>query len=207
MRVDRFIAQYAIVSSLAFAILTYAAAGSKADITIVGGSSQQREEIWNTYNNLPRCCRDAARVSVQVFSNGDMDAYIKAGDPAEAQRVNLSAIDGIYQNALPTITLRAATAAQDVSSAFAHEYGHYIWQRHLSKTNRSDYARLYEAQKKSHCLVSAYAAVSVEEGFAEAFCFYVMQRPILSARDSLSCCYLDQMMSEPAGPGSSRPGM
>ena len=156
----------------------------------------QEQQISDVYNKLPLCCRDGCKICVQLFANRDMNAYIASGDPQAARLINLASVDGIYQNGVPTITLRVASQSSDLSATFAHEYGHYIWQRHLSRTGQRDYVKLYDQQKKAGSLVTTYAAVSVEEGFAEAFSYFVINKPVLATRDSMSCCYLDRLLSE-----------
>lgn len=120
-----------------------------------------------------------------------MNAYLQ--DKAAAQSVRLvdaDAVDGMYQNAAPTITLRASSPTADVSATFLHEYGHCLWLNALSPSQRTQYVNVYERQRRAHLLVSQYAAVSVEEGFAEAFSFYIRERDHLAKCDAPSCCFL-----------------
>jgi len=167
-----------------------------ADVVVSGGTAVQQQQISDVYNKLPLCCRDGCKICVQLFSDREMNAYIASGDPQAARSISLSSVDGIYQNDEPTITLRAASHSPNLSATFAHEYGHYIWQRHLSRTDQREYVKLYDRQKKSGSLVTTYAAASVEEGFAEAFSYFVINKPILVTRDSMSCCYLDRLLGE-----------
>ena len=196
MRCSRFIQRWLVYASLAIVLSCLGGGVVRADIAVSGGSAAQQKQISDVYNNLPQCCRDGGKICVQVLNGHDMDAYIASGDPGEAHLINLAAVDGIYQNFVPTITLRAESQSTDLSCTFAHEYGHFIWQRHLTHADQRAYAMVYDHQRKARCLVTTYAAVSLEEGFAEAFSYYVTNKSVLVNRDSMSCCYLDQMTAE-----------
>src|SRR5438309_530788 len=71
---------------------------------------------------------------------------------------------------------------------------HYVWKQVLSQDQRRQYEGVYKVQSKARHLVSAYAAVSVEEGFAEAYSYYVRQPAILEKCDPQSrqclACYM-----------------
>ena len=101
-------------------------------------------------------------------------------------------IDGVFENDPPSITLRLPSSGVPDDLVFAHEYGHYVWFDILSDEDRRRYRTLYDRQKAAHSLVTEYAADSVEEGFAEAFSYYVGQPAILARRDALSFAFLAQ---------------
>ena len=162
-----------------------------AALTLTGGTPAQQNQVQRAYDALPLCCRTSCHVCVRLLNNSVMDAYLQ--DKATAQSVRLmdaGAIDGLYQNAARTITLRASSPTADVSATFLHEYGHCFWLNALSSSQRVRYVSVYDRQRRDHHLGSQYAAVSVEEGFAEAFSLYIREHDHLAQCDPLSCCFL-----------------
>lgn len=162
-----------------------------ATLTLTGGTPAQQIQVQKAYDGLPLCCRTSCRVCVRLLNNSAMDAYLQ--DRAAAQSIRLmdaGAVDGLYQNAIPTITLRASSPTDNVSANFLHEYGHCLWLNALSSSQRVRYVSIYERQRRDRHLVSPYAAVSVEEGFAETFSFYIREHDHLAKCDPLSCCFL-----------------
>lgn len=179
----------AFVSALLILSASLGATAARADLSFTGGTAAQQELLNRAYSGMPACCHTPRRVAVRLLDDQAMDARLQAA--AHSQRlVNADAVDGFYQNACPTITLRVSSPTADVSATFAHEYGHYVWMNVLSAKQRDQYRKIYDTQRSAHRLVSQYAAVSVDEGFAEAFAAYIHDYSGLCQRDSLSCCYL-----------------
>jgi hypothetical protein len=110
--------------------------------------------------------------------------------------LNAATIDGVYEDPKPTITLKADGDTATLCQTFAHEYAHCLWERRLTRDQRDDYTRLYIAQKAAHRLVTPYASTSEEEGFAEAFSYYVMQPAVLAKRDAASMAFLAALYGE-----------
>ncbi|HEY3333524.1 MAG TPA: hypothetical protein VGK19_26060 [Capsulimonadaceae bacterium] len=157
-----------------------------SDVSISGGTAKQRQALTDTYSRLPACCK-TADVTVQLMGSVDLARFVKSGlDAASARSVNLGAIDGVYQNEIPTITLRCDGDDQSLFAAFAHEFGHFVWQRTLCRERQQEYIKIYKRQKASGRLVTTYAAASAEEGFAEAFSFSQVDPPRLRTADPLS---------------------
>jgi hypothetical protein len=165
---------------------------ARADLTVVGGTAAQQEVIKSVFKCLPGYCHGSCPLCVQLLDNQAMDSYIRQGAGEQAVTLNIAAIDGIYQDTIPTITLRGSSA--NIEHNFTHECGHHVWQDVLTAAQRAAYTKIYTAQRASHHLVSQYAAVSVEEGFAEAFAYYVMQQSTLSKNDPLSMAYLNDIL-------------
>jgi len=183
----RSLSMFAMFALLGLSLVSTA----RADLSITGGTAAQQEAIQKAAAFLPTYCRTSCCVTVQMLDNQRMNSYLQVRAAAQYVRlVNADSVDGIYQNSSPTITLRVASPADDISANFTHEYGHYVWFNVLSPAQRGEYAKLYETQRSSHHLVTQYAAVSVEEGFAEAFSFYVRQNSVLAQCDASSCCFL-----------------
>lgn len=180
-----------VVPALLVFLATLGATAARADLSVTGGTAAQQELLNRAYSGLPACCHTPRPVAVRLLDDQAMNACLQACAAAHSQRlVNADAVDGFYQNACPTITLRAPSATADVSATFTHEYGHYVWMKVLSAAQRDQYRKIYDTQRSAHHLITQYAAVSVDEGFAEAFAAYIHDYSGLCQRDSLSCCYL-----------------
>ena len=166
-----------------------------AGITIVGGTDTERAAIQTAYASIPACCSKSCSVCVRILTDPDMDAYLQQCAASQSEKlVNASAVDGLFQNTTSTITLRESSATS-FSATFAHEFGHYVWFNVLSKVQRNQFTRQYKNQQASHTFITFYAAVSPQEDFAEAFSFYCLQRPLLSSKDSESCCFLNNCLT------------
>ena len=93
-------------------------------------------------------------------------------------------IDGVFESDPDRMALRLPAGGDMDMFTFAHEYGHYVW-FHLLEQGRppSLRERCTSVSRAAHHLVTRYAATDVEEGFAEAFSFYVCEPPMLARRD------------------------
>ncbi|MDQ2687636.1 MAG: hypothetical protein M3Y28_07205, partial [Armatimonadota bacterium] len=99
-------------------------------------------------------------------------------------------IMGLFADRQKRISVRvAANGAMDLQT-LTHEYGHYVWFHVLSKDDRKQYKDLYKRQSASRALVSNYAETNLEEGFVEAFAYYIQRPDTLKARDAASFQYL-----------------
>lgn len=171
---------------------------ARADLSISGGTPAQQGQIRGVFAALPACCHTPCPICVRLLGDSAMNATLQAYAAAHAERmVNAGAVDGFYQDQTRTITLRIPSPTTDLSATFAHEYGHCVWLNVLSPAERSQYAQVYQEQRASGHLVSRYASVSVAEGFAEAFSFYLLQRPVIAQRDPLSCACLQRCLMSP----------
>ncbi len=173
---------------------------ARADVAIAGGTDAQRMAIAAVYDSLPACCKSDFRVAVVLMTASALDRYVRNGlDPVSARMLNVSSIDGVYENPAPTITLRSDGDCATLCQTFAHEYAHCLWQRRLTRDQQRDYTRLYASQKAARHLVTPYAATSVEEGFAEAYSFFVTAPATLAHRDSASSAFLKAAFEQSAG--------
>jgi hypothetical protein len=100
-------------------------------------------------------------------------------------------IDGVFEDSPPRVTLRMSGSSMPDMFTFAHEYGHYVWFDLLSGSDRKRYQAIYQKQRSQRHLVTEYAGTNVEEGFAEAFSFYVAAPSMLAHRDLESSRFLD----------------
>jgi hypothetical protein len=113
----------------------------------------------------------------------------------EAQSISANSVDGVYQNEIPTITLRQESNRVQLCRTFAHEIGHLVWQRLLTSQQRCQYCCLYKTQKSAHCLITTYSGSGVEEGFAEAYSYWVTDPATLQTKDPLSSKFIGQIPS------------
>jgi hypothetical protein len=169
----------------------------RADVIFVGGAPAQKQALLALFNSLPACCRQNVQIRVQLMPETELVELVRSGlSGPEAQSVNAESIDGVYQNDSPTITLRQESGGDELSKTFAHEMGHFVWQRILTDSQRKQYNSVYKTQKSAHCLVTAYSATSVEEGFAEAYSYQVTSPSILQSRDRLSSKFIQNIFSD-----------
>ncbi len=168
-----------------------------ADIVVAGGTVQQHELIVKTYDAISPCCRCGCCVSVQVMSEHSLSQYIvENSDSATSASINVSTIDGVYIDNPPTVLLRGDGDCSHLPLTFAHEIGHYIWERVLSGDQKKTYGTIYRAQKAAHSLITTYAGTTVEECFAESYSYYITDCAALSARDNLSTAFINRVCSQ-----------
>ena len=127
-----------------------------------------------------------------MMSQDQLVQFVRAGlSSEEARSIDVSGIDGVYQDVAPSISLRVGHDDSRLGLTFAHEMGHYTWQHVLTNAQRQQYCTLYKSLKAQHCLVTAYCCVSVEEGFAEAFSYYIVDPGVLHSRDEKSNAFIE----------------
>ncbi len=88
------------------------------------------------------------------------------------------------------ITLLQTLRGEEAELVFAHEYGHYVWDRMLSLQDRADYRRAWTKEKRARRLVTRYAGEDEEEGFAEDFAHYILKLDVLRRRAPESSSFL-----------------
>jgi len=138
--------------------------------------------LWRRlYVGLPSTWKAQDLVYVRELSDEEMDHFIDEFEGPNSKADSI--VDGCYQGSrgrqesAGEITLRESLRGENAALVFMHEYGHYIWANLLTDGERTRYHRLWREQKRVRSLVTAYAAESDEEGFAEAFAYFI-RRPI-----------------------------
>ena len=192
----------AVVSALGVA----GAQSASAEIVVSGSNTVVCPPLqaWCEHH-IPKMFQPKARVTVRNLSDRQMAAYLSGGESAVDQDSKSSHtssgddddIDGIYENGPPRITLRIPKSGAVDLMTFTHEYGHYVWFNLLSKNDRSRYEKIYKRQAAANHLVTRYAATDLEEGFAEAFSFFVNQPVLLERRDSASSEFFSTLLNAP----------
>ena len=168
---------------------------ASAALVVKGGTPAQAQALESAYSAFPPACRTDGTVCVCLLSDHSMDSCLQACAAAHSQKmVNPGAVDGFFDCTSGVITLRDVSTTSDVSATFAHEYGHFVWANILTPAQRDRYGAIYRTQRSAHHLISQYAAVSVQEGFAEAFSFYIRDQACLAKADPLSCVYLTSLL-------------
>ncbi len=181
-----------------FAGVLFAASPARAQIEVSAPSGAQVRALGNWYEqHIPFRFRAHGVVDVTLFTDREMDAYLKGGNTGDsedsaASRADDGDIDGVFENDPPRITLRLPFTGELDTFTFAHEYGHYVWFTLLSSGDRRRYEVIYNKQRAAHHLVTRYAGTELAEGFAEAFSFFVNQPPLLAHRDARSYQFLAQ---------------
>jgi hypothetical protein len=118
-------------------------------------------------------------VLVREISDQEMDDLVaEDSEQAARQDDDDSIVDGIFlydDEGRPTITLRRSLSPADAPLVFAHELGHLVWDTHLTAGERGRFTAAYKQSKSAKRLVTDYAGESAEEGWAEAFSFFVLK--------------------------------
>jgi hypothetical protein len=151
--------------------------------------------VWRrVYSQLPAVWKAHRTVYVREISDGEMDKLVERFEgPSDKDD---SIVDGCYQgNADPEetagrITLRESLHGENATLVFVHEYGHYVWSNILTGEDRTYYRRLWREQKRNGSLVTEYAGDSDEEGFAEAFAYFIRRPAMLRRLDARSSRFL-----------------
>lgn len=158
--------------------------------------------VWKRlYDRMAAVWKADRPVEVREVSDREMDRIVERTEGRRGQRDD-SIVDGCYngdgeeETSPGHITLRASLRGADAEMVFTHEYGHYVWDEILSDTDRSGYRRLWREQRHADHLVTSYAAEDVEEGFAEAFAYYLRKPETLRRRDSRSWAFLNDVQRD-----------
>jgi hypothetical protein len=174
---------------------------SQGQVVVSGPTEPQTRRLQSWYeNHMPVRFRAHSRVIVRELNDPEMNAYLKGNedDPDGASAMSYSGddsdgdgdIDGVFESDPDRIALRLPSEGDPDMFTVAHEYGHYVWFHLFSKDDRKRYAAIYGRQCTAHHLVTRYATTDLEEGFAEAFSFYICDPVILAHRDALSSQFL-----------------
>lgn len=168
-----------------------------AQIVVTGPATPAARSLtaWFT-RHIPARFQARGRFEVNPLSDAEMRDYLRANDDGRDQDQSAHAddgdIDGVFEADPDRITLRIPSSGRPDLYTFAHEYGHYVWFNLLSRDDKRRYEGLYRRQKAAHHLVTRYAQTDTEEGFAEAFSFYLNDPALLLRRDVLSSQFLSQ---------------
>jgi hypothetical protein len=157
--------------------------------------------LHRVYDHLPDLWKHTRYVVVQEVSDEEMDRLV-AEQEGDSRSDDSSSVDGCYQGggdntADPAvITLRETLSGSEAAFVFAHEYGHLLWDEFLNRQDRARYAQIWREQKRAGKLVTDYAAVSDEEGFAESFGHFARRPALLRQRDLRSWKFLCALLGQ-----------
>lgn len=188
---------YRSVFLCACAALTFASISPSAlaDEPTIDGPASVTQSLTSWYDqNIPSAFRVACPLLVHEMTESALIDYINSGSGAHQSKTstvsNTDDIDGVYDRNPPRIAVEIEQDGKVDDFTFAHEYGHYVWFELMTKADRRAYEAVYKQSKSDKHLVTDYAAVSVDEGFAEAFSFYVNLPQDLQYRDADSYDFL-----------------
>lgn len=190
-----------LVSPLAPPLPGVVPALSPARAEIITSSStaeSSRRAVWQrVFERVPAALRPRRDVLVREISDQEMDDLVaEDAEQAARQDDDDSIVDGIFlydDEGRPTITLRRSLSPADAPLVFAHELGHLVWDTHLTAGERGRFTAAYKQSKSAKRLVTDYAGESAEEGWAEAFSFFVLKPDTLRGRDPRAFDILRQM--------------
>jgi hypothetical protein len=165
--------------------------------------------LWRRlYSSLPTTWKAQELVYVRELSDEEMDRFIEEFEGPNSKADSI--VDGCYrgshgqQESAGQITLRESLRGESAALVFMHEYGHYIWANLLTDTDRTRYRRIWREQKRGRGLVTAYAGESDEEGFAEAFAFFIRRPAVLRKSDLKSWKFLSEIRDSGTEPSMER---
>ncbi len=180
---------------------------ARAQLTVSAPSETQAHQLQSWYgHHVPPRFRANSPLAIRELNDAQMEAYLKGDAGGDSDNSSSHAdddtgdIDGVFESSPDRMALRLPSEGDLDVFTFAHEYGHYVWFHLLTKDDRHRYEAIYKRQLAAHHLVTRYAATDLEEGFAEAFSFYVCEPPMLARRDAASYQYLNLLAvtSKPA---------
>lgn len=183
----------AILFALAFPALRAASPIPARLLSVSAPTVSEAHSIGQWYEqHIPGRFRATEPIEVSLLTAPEMSIFLGADSDDHSADNDDGDIDGVFQNNPPNITLRLPASGSTDPMVFGHEYGHYVWFDIFSEADRQRYRMIYAHQKAQHRLITDYAADCVEEGFAEAFSFFVGQPAALQAQDPASYRFLAQ---------------
>ncbi|HLK57613.1 MAG TPA: hypothetical protein VKU00_13695 [Chthonomonadaceae bacterium] len=154
------------------------------------------------YEQLPDAWKSSRIVVVREVSDAEMERLVAQTEGGSNNRSDDgSVVDGVFQPGEKeedpdTITLRESLRGSEVDMVFTHEYGHFVWDIRMTRAQRDQYRRIWKVQKHQGSLVTRYAGDSPEEGFAEAFAYFLRKSSVLKRRDADSWNFLNGLLPE-----------
>jgi hypothetical protein len=167
---------------------------AQANIVVKSKLTPATSSLTTWYEQtIPSSFRSPANITLYAYNNHEMDNYLRSvglfdgtsyasGGPGE--------IEGLFDNRHLRISVRISEQGTFDNQVLTHEYGHYVWFKLLDKNDRNQYRLIYNTQRRNHHLISDYADTNLEEGFAEAFAFFITSPNSLQQKDQLSYGFL-----------------
>ncbi len=161
--------------------------------------------VWKkVYARISAVWKAKQKLDVREISGREMARIVEQtqGDDGNRDQNGDTVVDGCYQNRRESeddtarIYLSDALRGEEAALVFAHEYGHFVWDELLNDRQRDSYYLLWREQKKMEHLVTEYAAESEEEGFAEAFSYFLRKPDVLQKRDPASAKFLRSLQND-----------
>jgi hypothetical protein len=174
--------------------LVLTCAQARADLTIVGLATPTGLMLQHWYSSeLPPCFSAKDDIALYPLEDPGMDNYLKSiglSDGTSYSKSDAGEIDGLFVNRQKRISVRVDSNGGVDMETLSHEYGHYVWFHLFTNSERQQYRDIYKHQSRDKQLVTDYAATNLEEGFAEAFAFFVVDPLKLDAADPVSYQFL-----------------
>ena len=188
-----------VLAPLSFALLA-APCSASADLSIAGPATPTALMLSNWYQHrLPACFAAIDSMTLYPLRDRDMDAYLTSiglSDGTSYADSSDGEIDGLFVERQKRISVRVNPAGGVDMETLSHEYGHYVWFHLFDKCKRGEYRAIYKQQSRLHELVSDYAATNLEEGFAEAFAYFLVDPAKLNAADPASYRFLQEYVAQ-----------
>jgi hypothetical protein len=182
--------------------------GSLKSDTLPGMEANSRHAaLWQQiYDRLPPVWKTRKSILVQEVTDavlndpqGQEDLDFQNRDHHSAESLEGDYTEPEEETRQPS-RIRVLDSLDDEESGltFAHEYGHFIWNEKLTPPQQRAYERVWRRQKQAGRLITDYAGEEPEEGFAEAFSYFLQQPDELQRRDNRSWRYLRSLSRQQA---------
>lgn len=136
--------------------------------------------VWEQmYAKVPTVWKAQKDLQVREFYSDSWNSFLLK--EVGALPIN-GRIVGIYIPERREITMPEDLEQEKCGRVFLHEYGHYIWFNQTTTKQRHDFERIWKAHQVF--AASYYSTVSVEEGWAEYFSFYIFDPEYLKDIDT-----------------------
>ncbi len=193
--------EFAFVS-VAMIVFYLIATAEKSQAQVVFKNDSKHTALWRSiYARMPGVWKTNKKVSVREVADDTMNALTEKYVGLDSRSPDF-VVDGLFLKAdveegIPArIFLSETLQGESTGLVFVHEYGHFVWHSILSNSQRNRFRRLWSEQSVEGILVTDYAGVSVEEGFAEAFSFFIRRPEILRYQDFRSLMFLEDLQDE-----------
>ena len=199
---------------LGSAALLFPSIPASASLRII--DSPHHAALWQRiYDRLPALWKTDQTIRAEEVPIAELNPDSDIPDPSdvnggESDNHNSDLADGEYvedEDSDEPPTIRLADTLDEVNSSlvFAHEYGHFVWNDKLTRAQRRAYRHLWLRQMRAGHLVTNYASDSPEEGFAEAFSYFLQKPDQLKRKDMESWRFLNQAENDDNNPHPSTP--
>jgi hypothetical protein len=104
--------------------------------------------------------------------------------------------------AAPMLFVTSGVSRADLPATFYHEYGHHVWHRLMTDSERDLFESLYELEKSMNTLPTEYSETSAKEAFAECYSCYIRKAPLEKTFSDFFDALTARLTGKGAGPAA-----